>query len=234
MLALTFFGIIHVPINVPALGFSVGEDNVDVDRELKAHGLSNALSGFSGSVQVRFLKQYSVVSALTDLQNYLVYTNSVLFVRSGGDSRVAGVMLAAATFGVLVSGAMIIGYIPIMVVGALIFFLGIDLVREALVEPWGKVHRLEYLTVGLLTDLGILVKCAYMPFLLRLSSLSSLWAPGTSSLASWSEFFWPACPSCFKPPESLPSETVSLAVLLRRQSGDILYKIASCKRPESK
>lgn len=53
MLALTFFGIIHVPINVPALGFSVGEDNVDVDRELKAHGLSNALSGLSGSVQVR-------------------------------------------------------------------------------------------------------------------------------------------------------------------------------------
>lgn len=56
MLALTFFGIIHVPINVPALGFSVGEENVDVDRELKAHGLSNALSGFSGSVQVRFFK----------------------------------------------------------------------------------------------------------------------------------------------------------------------------------
>lgn len=74
-------------------------------------------------------------------------------------------MLAAATFGVLVSGPMIIGYIPIMVVGALIFFLGIDLMREALVEPWGKVHRLEYLTVGLLPDLGIWVKCAYMPFL---------------------------------------------------------------------
>lgn len=52
MLALTFFGIIHVPINVPALGFTMGEDNVDVDRELKAHGLSNALSGACGSIQV--------------------------------------------------------------------------------------------------------------------------------------------------------------------------------------
>ena len=84
------------------------------------------------------------------LQNYLVYTNSVLFVRNGGDSRVAGVMLAAATFGVLVSGPRIIGYVPIMVVGALIFFLGIDLMREALVVPWGKVHRLEYFTVRLI------------------------------------------------------------------------------------
>jgi SulP family sulfate permease len=34
MFALTFFGILHVPINVPALGLSTGEDNVDVDREL--------------------------------------------------------------------------------------------------------------------------------------------------------------------------------------------------------
>lgn len=57
-------------------------------------------------------------------------------------------MLAVATFGVLISGPIIIGYIPIMVVGALIFFLGIDLMREALVDTWGKVHRLEYLTVS--------------------------------------------------------------------------------------
>lgn len=52
MLALTFFAILHVPINVPALGLTTGQDNVDVDRELKAHGLSNAFSGFCGSIQV--------------------------------------------------------------------------------------------------------------------------------------------------------------------------------------
>ena len=67
--------------------------------------------------------------------------------RSGGNSRIAGVMLAAATFGVLLLGPIIIGFIPIMVVGALIFYLGMDLLKEALVETWGKVHRLEYLTV---------------------------------------------------------------------------------------
>jgi SulP family sulfate permease len=51
MFALTFFGVLHVPINVPALGFSTGVD-VNVDRELIAHGISNALSGFAGSIQV--------------------------------------------------------------------------------------------------------------------------------------------------------------------------------------
>ena len=52
MFALSFFGIIHVPINVPALGAAVKEDTLDVNRELIAHGISNTLSGLVGSIQV--------------------------------------------------------------------------------------------------------------------------------------------------------------------------------------
>ncbi|KAL4910677.1 hypothetical protein BDW74DRAFT_164535 [Aspergillus multicolor] len=130
MFALTFFGILHVPINVPALGISTGEDNLNVDRELIAHGVTNALSGFAGSIQ-----------------NYLVYTNSLMFIDSGGNSRLAGVMLAGATAGIMLVGPVIVGYIPVMVVGALIFLLGIELMEEALVDTWGKLHRHEYLTV---------------------------------------------------------------------------------------
>lgn len=130
MFALTFFGILHVPINVPSLAFSVKEDNLNLDRELIAHGLSNGLSGLVGSIQ-----------------NYLVYANSVLFYRSGGDSRVAGVMLAILTVGVLVIGPVIIGLIPIMMVGVLIFDLGFELFLEAIWEPRKKLKLLEYLTV---------------------------------------------------------------------------------------
>ena len=77
----------------------------------------------------------------------------------------AGCMLAIGTFGILVAGPAIVGYIPIMVVGALIFTLGIDLMREALVDPWGRVHRLEYLTVRLLLDFKhrlSLTRCRYL------------------------------------------------------------------------
>lgn len=52
MFALTFFGVLHVPINIPALGVHTKEDNMDVNRELIAHGISNSLSGFAGSIQV--------------------------------------------------------------------------------------------------------------------------------------------------------------------------------------
>ena len=176
MFALTFFGVLHVPINVPALGFSTGEDNVDVDRELIAHGVSNALSGMCGSIQ-----------------NYLVYTNSLLFIRSGGDSRVAGVMLALGTVGILMIGPTLIGYIPILMVGALIFLLGIDLMREALHDTWGKVHPLEYLTilvivvtmgawdfvVGILV--GIVLAC--VSFVVQTSRISAVRATYTGEIA---------------------------------------------------
>ncbi|KAI1309710.1 hypothetical protein EDD11_004052 [Mortierella claussenii] len=156
MLALTFFGILHVPINVPALGVSTGQDNIDTNRELVAHGWSNLLSGGVGTVQ-----------------NYLVYTNSLLFIKSGGDSRVAGVMLAIASLIVFFIGPWIVGYIPVMVVGSLIFHLGLDLVKEALWDTWGLVHRLEYLTIALIVIVmagfgfvegiffGILLACVF-------------------------------------------------------------------------
>ena len=53
MFALTFFGTLHVPINVPALAIAAEEDDLNLNREFVAHGLSNALSGMFGSIQVR-------------------------------------------------------------------------------------------------------------------------------------------------------------------------------------
>jgi SulP family sulfate permease len=130
MLALTFFGLLHVPINVPALAISTKQDNVDLDRELIAHGYSNFLSGIIGSVQ-----------------NYLVYTNTILFVRAGADSRLAGFMLAIATIGILFVGPVVIGFIPVCVVGSLIFLLGFELLKEALYDTIGRVNRVEYITI---------------------------------------------------------------------------------------
>jgi SulP family sulfate permease len=128
--ALTFFGILHVPINVPNLAMVVQEDNVSINRELIMHGISNTLSGCVGSIQ-----------------NYLVFVNSVLFVNTGGDSRLAGYMLAGATAGLWVAGPIVIGYVPVMVVGTLIYMLGIELAQEAIIATYGRLNRLEYFTI---------------------------------------------------------------------------------------
>lgn len=131
MFALTFFSLLHVPINVPALAQSTGEDNADLNHELKLHGYSNFLSGCAGSIQ-----------------NYLVYANTLFFIRSGGNSRLAGFMLAALTAGILVMGPKMIGFIPVMMVGSLIFVLGFELMSDALIAPRRKLKLLEYLTVS--------------------------------------------------------------------------------------
>ncbi|KAI9738634.1 MAG: hypothetical protein M1834_008139 [Cirrosporium novae-zelandiae] len=177
MFALTFFGILHVPINVPALGVATKEDYFDLNRELIAHGVSNALSGFCGSIQ-----------------NYLVYTNSLLFIRVGGTSRVAGIMLAIGSFGILVIGPGLIGLIPIMMVGALIFMLGIDLVIEAVYESWPKTDWLEYLTIWVIVLVmgiwdfvlgilvGIILACAsYVVKTSQKSAIRAMYSGGTAS-----------------------------------------------------
>lgn len=137
MCALTFFGLLHAPINIPSLAFRIGEDNLDLDRELIAHGVSNALSGLAGSIQ-----------------NYLVYTNSLIFIKSGGNSRKAGIFLALGTFVVMAVGAGVIGFIPNAMVGTLIYVLGIELLLEAVWGPRKKLKPLEYATVRSLFNLS--------------------------------------------------------------------------------
>jgi SulP family sulfate permease len=139
--ALLFFNILHPPLNVPALAVSLDQD-IDTNHELVSHGYSNTLAGLLGTTP-----------------NYLVYVNTVLFYRVGGGTRLAGFLLAMATVVVLWVGTAPIGYLreclirrlgitwtliltlsnpAVMLVGALIFVLGIDLVREAL---WDTRHR---------------------------------------------------------------------------------------------
>ncbi|KAJ3343383.1 hypothetical protein HDU93_008748 [Gonapodya sp. JEL0774] len=140
LLALTFFGLLHVPINVPALAVSTGREDIDTNRELLAHGLSNLAAACFGTIQ-----------------NYLVYSNSVLFIRSGGDSRIASFMLAVATFLVMVAGSWLVNYVPVLVVGSLIFHLGIDLMKEALVDTWNAIGLYEYLTIlSIVISMGVL------------------------------------------------------------------------------
>ncbi|KAF5346205.1 hypothetical protein D9756_011137 [Leucocoprinus leucothites] len=127
--ALLFFNILHPPLNVPALAVSLNED-VDTNKELVGHGYSNLLSGLVGSVP-----------------NYLVYVNTLLFYRVGGNNRIAGFLLAIATCVLLFIGTGPIAYIPVMVVGALIYVLGIDLVKEALWDTRHRVSRTEYITI---------------------------------------------------------------------------------------
>ncbi|PBK63679.1 hypothetical protein ARMSODRAFT_894160 [Armillaria solidipes] len=174
--ALLFFNILHPPLNVPALSISLNEDYIDTNKELVAHGYSNLFAGLIGTVP-----------------NYLVYVNTLLFYRVGGTTRISGFLLAAATGVLLAIGTGFVGYIPVMVVGALIFVLGIDLVKEAIWDTRGRVSWSEYITIisimvcmtvwdfviGVL--FGIIVCCLF--FVIQTSRLSVIRALHTGSTA---------------------------------------------------
>lgn len=176
MLALTFFGILHVPINVPALASAVKIDDIDLNRELVAHGFSNTLSGLCGSIQ-----------------NYLVYTNSVFVIKTGADSRLAGIMLALATTAVMMIGPVVVGYIPVPVVAALIYLLAHDLLKESLWDTFRVANNYEYLTIFSIVAVmgiydfvwgivfGIILACGF--FTVRLASVSVISATFTGAVA---------------------------------------------------
>jgi SulP family sulfate permease len=167
MLALTFFGILHVPINVPALALNTGEDHANLDHELKLHGYSNFFSGAAGSIQ-----------------NYLVYSNSLFFMRSGGNTRLAGILLAVFTFLVMLIGPSLIGYIPVMMVGVLIFDLGFELLLEAVWQPRKKLKPVEYFTVmaivlvmgtyDFVVGIGVGILLAFMSLTFQTSRVSAI------------------------------------------------------------
>ena len=83
------------------------------------------------------------------IQNYMVYTNSLVFIKSGAKSRFSGILLAGATLVVLFVFSSIIRFIPIFVVSTLIFTLGFELLKEALVDTWSHLNIVEYITVRL-------------------------------------------------------------------------------------
>ncbi|KAJ3067722.1 hypothetical protein HDU98_009069 [Podochytrium sp. JEL0797] len=138
--SLVFFALLHVPINIPALGVSTGHA-YDMNNELFSHGVSNTVAGICGVPQ-----------------NYLVYSNSLLVMRCGGETRSAGWIVSAGTLALWLVGGNIILFVPTILIGCLIFHLGIDLLLESLVDTLHMpISRLEYSTVlGMVVVMGVL------------------------------------------------------------------------------
>eukprot|EP00930_Biecheleria_cincta_P058101 TRINITY_DN43950_c0_g1_i1.p1 TRINITY_DN43950_c0_g1~~TRINITY_DN43950_c0_g1_i1.p1 ORF type:complete len:821 (+),score=101.91 TRINITY_DN43950_c0_g1_i1:79-2541(+) len=132
MLALTCFGLMHAPINVPSLSMSVGIE-VDMNEELVVHGRSNLISGLVGG-----------------LPNYLCYSNSLLYFKCNGGGRTSGLLLAGVLAVFFVKGPAMIAFVPRCMAGCLLIHVGLDLCRESLVDPLRTFDMYEYICVWLI------------------------------------------------------------------------------------
>ena len=143
IIASTVFAFLHVPVNIPALKVTTGED-VDMDSELRAHGISNLLSGFLGQCQ-----------------NYLCYSNSVLYYKCQGGGRLSSLAVAASSLAFFFAGPSVIQYVPRVMPGCLLIHIGLELLKEAVVDSIAGFDAVEYMIILALTiitaTLGITV-----------------------------------------------------------------------------
>jgi len=126
LVSLAVFSLIHVPINIPAFAITTNTEP-DMNNELIAHGWSNGLSGLAFG-----------------LQNYMTYSNSVVYAKSSGKGRVSSIAVAALTVLIFIWGPIIAAYVPRCIAGTLLFHLGVDLFKEGVVDSYHDYDRLEY------------------------------------------------------------------------------------------
>jgi SulP family sulfate permease len=85
------------------------------------------------------------------LPNYVCYSNSALYYKCGGGGRFFSMALALALMAFFVIGPSSIHVLPRCMAGSLLLHMGVELMREAVVEPFGGLDRVEYASVVLIT-----------------------------------------------------------------------------------
>lgn len=142
IIVLVIIGAINLPIYYPTLREQLPNvpRSATIKREFIGHGIANLVSGLCGS-----------------LPNLIVMSNTLFFSRAGGDRREAVFVLLLTTL-FLVFSKLVLPYIPVLCAAIMVFFIGLELVAEALVPTWGTKSLLEYMvivgTVAACTGLG--------------------------------------------------------------------------------
>lgn len=142
MLAIILISAIALLMNVSGLELFARRD-IELDRELQAAGLANVLAGAAGSAV-----------------GYQTLSLSALAYRTGGASRAVGLVTGGVIFAALFLGADLYAFFPRVVLGGLLFFLGLAFVAEWVYDAWFKLARVEYALM-----FAILVVVTFVGFL---------------------------------------------------------------------
>ncbi|MBN2304091.1 MAG: SulP family inorganic anion transporter, partial [Anaerolineae bacterium] len=139
ILALSAVGLL---LNASGLELLFKQD-MDLNRELRAAGLANVLTGAAGG-----MVGYPTLS-LTRLSH-----------RVGGRGRLPGIAAAGVCAVMLFAGTSILAYFPVMILGGLLLFLGLDFLDEWAIRGYRKFNRLDYGVVLLI--LGVIATTDFL------------------------------------------------------------------------
>jgi SulP family sulfate permease len=127
--ALTVLAAISILLNASGLELATDEE-IDLDRELRATALANLLSGALGGVM-----------------GYLSLSESTLNYKIGARTRLPGLISAGLSLLTLVAGAAAVSYFPKPILGGLLLFLGLSFLLETVYDAWFRLPLIEYALV---------------------------------------------------------------------------------------
>ncbi|KAL7554002.1 hypothetical protein ACHAWF_017366 [Thalassiosira exigua] len=143
VIMLAAFSLIHVPINIPAFAISTGVE-ADMNKELGIVSRPNPWFSFCSYSNV-------LAGMFGGLQNYMSYSNSVVYSKSNGDGKGLSLGICAVTIALFLYGPAVAAYVPRCMAGTLLLHVGIDLFIEGVVESYHDYDKLEYSGVCLIT-----------------------------------------------------------------------------------
>jgi SulP family sulfate permease len=130
--AVALISIVALLLNSNALEL-IAKRDIDLNRELIATGLANIAGGLAGS---------SV--------GYQYLGFSTIPFRMNINSRLLAVIAASVTGFVLLLGASLLSFMPTLMAGGVLFFLGISFLVEWLYDAWFQLPRIDYVLVLLI------------------------------------------------------------------------------------
>ncbi|MCK6551239.1 cyclic nucleotide-binding domain-containing protein [Myxococcota bacterium] len=123
-----------VALLLNATGLELATDgDLDVDRELRAAGVANVVSGLAGG-----MVGFHSLSA------------SLLGHKMGASTRVVGLTTAAACLVAAFAGASLVGFVPKAILGGLLFTMGASLLVEWLWDGRTRLSRTDHAIVAVI------------------------------------------------------------------------------------
>jgi sulfate permease, SulP family len=132
LVSIVLISLASLLLNISGIELFLKRD-IDVNRELRAYGLGNIVSGLlGGSVG------YPLISITTFVH------------KIGGEQRLIPIFAAAVFVLPFVFGVAVLSYIPKLMIGAMLIVFGLAFLYEWLYEAWRKFSKLEYAIVVLI------------------------------------------------------------------------------------
>lgn len=126
---IVILSVLSLLLNAGGIELAVRED-MDLNHELRVAGVANLAAGLLGGPA-----------------GYHYVSDSVLTHRMGARSRMTSVIAALSCALVLFLGASVLSYVPKLLVGGLLLFLGLSFLVEWLYDAWFRLSREDYLQV---------------------------------------------------------------------------------------